>query len=188
MLVAAVPAPNRFVKVGEILPRAETPYAAVAEAVADRDVIAVVHGPERTCLGPSTPPSDAAAAAAVEAAVEVTVGDAEDDEQPDFELAAAGAALVELLPRFPQFTCPTLAQRLLPPMPLATPTSLPLLRPYVEGDPEDADGLLPFETTRAEPDGTGAVRQDPEEAEEDGHGEELLEWCQSRGCDVVFPW
>lgn len=88
-LGAAVPAPNRLVKVGEILPRAETPYAAVADAVAESDVIAVVHGPERglAALGPSPTASvaDIAAAAAVLAVLEVTVGDdVEEDKEPDF--------------------------------------------------------------------------------------------------------
>ena len=87
--LVAAPAPNRLVRVGEILPRAETPYAAVADAVAESDVIAVVHGPERgaTVLGPSPlpPAADTAAAAAVVAVPEVTVGDdTEADEQPDF--------------------------------------------------------------------------------------------------------
>lgn len=237
-LVATIPAPNRLVNVGEILPRAETPYAAVAEAVAESDVIAVVHGPERAVLGPSppsppppssppppapAPAADIAAAAAVVAVV--IIGDIEDDKQPELPppaaeeedegwtfsfpspplplpvaaAAAAAAAVVVLavavLPRFPQFTVPTLAQRVMPPMSLATPTTLPLLRPYGdgEGDVEDASGAaLPFDSARGgEPGGTGTVREgvEEEEAEADRQEKVLLVCWQSRGgCEVVFPW
>lgn len=87
-------------------------------------------------------------------------------------------------------TVPTLAQRVLPPMSLATPTTLPLLRPY--GDPvaavvEEASGpLLPFESEReGESGGTGAVREEAEEEQEEGV---VLARRQSRECDVVLPW
>ena len=83
-----------------------------------------------------------------------------------------------LLPRFPQFTVPTLAQRVLPPMSLATPTTLPFFRPYCDCDGEEASGPppLPFESVLGgEPDGAGAVREVVEvEMEEGGQEEEVL--------------
>ena len=68
-----MPDPKRLLSVGDILPRAETPYAAVADKEVIVEVTAVVQGPDRElpALEPSSSPpaADIAAAAAVVAMV-----------------------------------------------------------------------------------------------------------------------
>ena len=111
---------------------------------------------------------------------------------------SAAAAAATPPPRLPQFTCPTPAQRLLPPMSLATPTTLPLLRPHAvaaaaevvdrDGDTAATTGPFPFATTRDGEAGGQQPEAEDKEEEEEEEEEELCAFWESRRCGGGCPW